>query len=116
MRVDLHVHTVYSPDCLTALADVPLWARRRGMDAVAITDHDAIAGALAIQQMTDFPVIVGEEVHTRQGELIGLFIQEAIPPGSKNRASSKQNVASNSFFTLHEASPPAALYHKVISI
>jgi predicted metal-dependent phosphoesterase TrpH len=85
VRVDLHVHTVYSPDCLTALAAVPVWAQRRGLDAVAITDHDAIAGALALQQMTDFPVIVGEEVHTRQGEIIGLFIREAIPPGLSAR-------------------------------
>lgn len=90
VRVDLHVHTVYSPDCLTALADVPLWARRRGLDAVAITDHDTIAGALALQQRTDFTVIVGEEVHTRQGELIGLFIQEAIPPGLSARDAAKR--------------------------
>jgi predicted metal-dependent phosphoesterase TrpH len=80
VKVDLHIHTEYSPDCLTTLPDVLLWARRRGLGAVAITDHDAIDGALALQRMTDLPVIVGEEVHTLEGELIGLFIQEAIPP------------------------------------
>ncbi|MBC7235170.1 MAG: PHP domain-containing protein [Chloroflexi bacterium] len=81
MKVDLHVHTIYSPDCLTAPEGVLSWARRRGLGAVAITDHNEIAGALALCEIADLPIIVGEEVTTRQGEVIGLFIHERIPAG-----------------------------------
>ncbi len=80
MRVDLHVHTSYSPDSLTAPSTVARWARLRGLDALAITDHNTIEGALAVQALGVLPIIVGEEISTPEGEVIGLFLSEAIPP------------------------------------
>lgn len=56
-------------------------AQRRGLDVLAITDHDNIDGALEMARIAPFPVIVGEEIGTADGEIIGLFLHEAIPSG-----------------------------------
>jgi len=79
-KVDLHVHTAYSDDSLTTCFDVLRWARRRGLDALAVTDHNTIAGALALHKLSTLPIIVGEEIRTTQGEIIGLFLVEEVPP------------------------------------
>jgi len=81
IRIDLHIHTCYSGDCLSSLEDIIAATGNAGLDALAITDHNAIDGALALQAMAPFPVIVGEEVGTCEGEVIGLFLQEFIPKG-----------------------------------
>lgn len=56
------------------------WATLHGIDTLAITDHNTIAGALAVRDLAPFQVIVGEEIATPEGELIGLFLEETIPP------------------------------------
>jgi predicted metal-dependent phosphoesterase TrpH len=77
---ELHSHTAYSRDSLT-LPRVFLDAcRRKGIDRVAVTDHNAIAGALRIKEMDPERVIVGEEIRTTRGELIAYFLKELIPP------------------------------------
>lgn len=82
MKVDLHVHTRYSPDSLTTLRDVLRWAVRRGLGAIAITDHNTLAGARALAEMAPpLRIIIGEEVMTTAGEIIGLFLQEEVPAG-----------------------------------
>ncbi len=53
---------------------------RRGIDCIAVTDHDKIEGALEMQKLAPFKVIVGEEVKTNEGEIIGLFLKERVPP------------------------------------
>jgi len=79
-KVDLHVHTRYSYDVFTPLRSI-IWAcRRRGIHCLAITDHNEIKGALRLQEKAPFQVIVGEEVRTSEGEIIGLFLKEKIPP------------------------------------
>jgi hypothetical protein len=83
--VDLHMHTDHSYDCATPVEVLLATAREQGLGAIAVTDHNEISGALqARAQAADFgvKVIVGEEVKTAgQGEVIGLFIEERIPPG-----------------------------------
>ncbi|MBI2887458.1 MAG: PHP domain-containing protein [Chloroflexi bacterium] len=54
---------------------------RRGISCLAVTDHNTIAGGLAAQQIAPFKVIVGEEIKTDEGELIGLFLKEEVPRG-----------------------------------
>ena len=80
MKIDLHVHTCQSRDSLMRPDEVLCWVERRGLDAVAITDHNAISAAVALQREASFPVIVGEEIRTRRGEIIGLFLQSEIEP------------------------------------
>ncbi len=81
---DLHVHTRHS-DGEDTPAQVLEWAGRIGVDVLAITDHDTINGAeeaaeLAEKTGTGPDVIVGEEVSSREGHILALFISELIPP------------------------------------
>lgn len=81
MKADLHIHTASSPDCNMSPEEIIEHCHRVGIDCIAITDHNHIGGALEVQQKAPFPVIVGEEIRTRRGEVIGLFLTEEIPPG-----------------------------------
>jgi predicted metal-dependent phosphoesterase TrpH len=85
-RADLHMHSTYS-DGLGTIEDILSFVgQQRDLDVIALTDHDTIEGAqrardLASKQKTDFEIIVGEEVSTREGHLLTLFIERRIPPG-----------------------------------
>lgn len=79
MRFDLHVHTHNSPDSLMNPAEIVRTAQRHGLDGLAITDHNTLAGALEVGSVAPFPVILGEEVKTTEGEIIGLFLSRTIP-------------------------------------
>jgi glycosyltransferase involved in cell wall biosynthesis len=83
IHVDLHMHTDHSPDCATPVNTLLDTAKRVGLGAIAITDHNEISGALEARERADgIKVIVAEEVKTAdQGEVIGLFIEEKIPRG-----------------------------------
>jgi glycosyltransferase involved in cell wall biosynthesis len=83
IHVDLHMHTDHSPDCATPVDTLLDTAKRVGLGAIAITDHNEISGALEARERADgIKVIVAEEVKTAdQGEVIGLFIEEKIPRG-----------------------------------
>lgn len=83
--VDLHMHTDHSGDCATPVEVLLDAARRQGLGAIAVTDHNEVSGAHeAAAKAAEYgvKVIVGEEVKTAdQGEVIGLFIDEKIPKG-----------------------------------
>jgi predicted metal-dependent phosphoesterase TrpH len=81
MKVDFHVHTCYSGDSFTSLEAVVEACRKRGLGKVAITDHNTIAGALALSEMAPDLVIVGEEIKTDMGEIIAYFLEEEVPKG-----------------------------------
>ena len=83
IHVDLHMHTDHSPDCATPVDTLLDTAKKVGLGAIAITDHNEISGALeARSRANGIKVIVAEEVKTEhQGEVIGLFIEEKIPRG-----------------------------------
>jgi predicted metal-dependent phosphoesterase TrpH len=83
VHVDLHMHTDHSPDCATPVDTLLDAARKAGLGAIAITDHNEVSGALeARERANGIKVIVAEEVKTAdQGEVIGLFIEEKIPRG-----------------------------------
>lgn len=83
---DLHTHSRASFDSLASPASLVRSAVSRGLTHLAITDHDRIDGALEARQLVaaeshPLTVIVGEEVRTTDGDLICLFLKEAIPPG-----------------------------------
>ena len=80
VRVDLHCHTHRSHDSATSYKALVGACRRRGIDVIAITDHNRIEGALEFRDTADQRCIVGEEVSTTEGEIIGLFLKEFIPP------------------------------------
>ncbi|MBU2637680.1 MAG: PHP domain-containing protein [Nanoarchaeota archaeon] len=77
MKIDFHIHTKYSPDSFTTLEVLNKVCKKKGLFPV-ITDHDTIKGALEFKKHFG-PCIIGEEVDTKQGDLIGLFLNEEIP-------------------------------------
>jgi predicted metal-dependent phosphoesterase TrpH len=81
--IDLHCHTSASFDSTARPADVVKAAHARGLTHLVISDHDRIEGALAARDAAPdgLTVIVGEEVKTTDGDLIGAFLRSAIPPG-----------------------------------
>jgi predicted metal-dependent phosphoesterase TrpH len=89
-RADLHMHTRFS-DGWPGPVEVVRRARRLGLDVIAVTDHDIIEGA---QWAADYAgrlgggleVIVGEEVSTRQGHVVALFLEKRIRPGQSAAA------------------------------
>lgn len=81
MRLDLHCHTRHSRDSLMTYDALLRRMDRRGMDMVAITDHNTIAGALAFHARAPERILVGEEIKTTCGELIALFLEDEVPPG-----------------------------------
>ena len=81
MKVELHSHTRHSRDCLLSYDRIIDVCRRRGVGALAVTDHNEIDGAFEMRRRAPFPVIVGEEIFTAQGEIIGLFLEDFIPRG-----------------------------------
>lgn len=88
-RADLHLHTTYSDGTATPEETLNFCLTRTPLRVVAITDHDTIDGALRARRYAEenpdvfsgMQVIVGEEVSTREGHVIGLFLEEWIPPG-----------------------------------
>lgn len=79
LRTDLHIHTCFSYDGAVSPEKLVARCLQRGLSCVAITDHNSIAGALAVRQLAPFTVIVGEEIRTTGGELTGLFLTEEVP-------------------------------------
>ncbi len=80
VKADLHVHTIYSADSLITPKDLVFYAKRRGLTAVAITDHDTIEGSLRIARETkDFLVIPGIEVSSQHGHIVGLNVHSVVP-------------------------------------
>jgi len=79
LKADLHIHTTFSGDSQNKPEDIIKRCLELGIDAVAITDHNEIEGALRTKEIAPIKVIVGEEILTTQGEIIGLFLKEKIP-------------------------------------
>ena len=82
---DLHTHTSWSHDCRVEVGELLEHAELEGLGAIAVTDHNALGGALEAAELArgrDLVVVPGEEVKTAgQGEVIGLFLTEEIPRG-----------------------------------
>ncbi len=80
-RVELHTHTRYSKDSLVTPETVIATCRRKGIDKLAVTDHNSISGALRLKELAPDLIIVGEEIMTTEGELLAFFMREWVPPG-----------------------------------
>ena len=80
MRYDLHVHSKYSRDGYMDPKLIVKKARQCGLSGVAVTDHNTIKGGLITKkyETDDLKVIVGSEVNTNRGEVMGLFLNEEI--------------------------------------
>lgn len=80
-RVELHCHTRASADSLADPCRLLAAAKEKGIDRLAITDHNTTAGAVEAAALDPERVIIGEEIFTTEGELLAYFLQEQVPPG-----------------------------------
>ena len=83
MKLDLHNHTVYSPDSATTVRDAISVAVRRGLDGIAVTDHNSISGSLEAVRLAEgrLVVLTGSEISTSDGHLLCIGIGEDIKKG-----------------------------------
>ncbi len=81
LKADLHIHTKYSLDCNTSLEQIVKRCEEIGINCIAIADHGTIEGALKMQSIAPFRLIVAEEILTPHGEIMGMFLEEGIPSG-----------------------------------
>lgn len=80
LKYDLHLHSRYSKDGVQDVRDIIKIAKKRGLDGIAVTDHDTIRGGLEAlrEKPKGIDVICGCEVNTDRGDVIGLFLTEEI--------------------------------------
>lgn len=106
-KADLHVHTNFS-DGLDNPRDIVRAAHQEGLQVIAVTDHDTLEGAVRAKEYSHnrpdlgVEVIVGEEISTTNGHLIGLFLKTLVPP----RLSAKRTVE-----LIHQQGGLAVLAH-----
>lgn len=79
-KLDLHTHSSGSPDGSLRPRDYKRMLESGGLDVIAVTDHNRIDWALAVQAELGDQIIVGEEITTTEGEIIGLYLREVVPP------------------------------------
>jgi predicted metal-dependent phosphoesterase TrpH len=80
LRVDLHLHSIFSHDGQSTLQALIDRSHECGLDRIALTDHNTVAGALELARRAPSLAIVGEEAKTVEGEVIGLFITRPLRP------------------------------------
>src|SRR5579864_6648783 len=85
-RADLHMHSTYSDGVATVEQILQHAQHHTDLDVIALTDHDVIDGSLRARDLWakgdyHFDFIVGEEVSTREGHMLALFIEKRIPAG-----------------------------------
>jgi predicted metal-dependent phosphoesterase TrpH len=79
-KIDLHTHSILSPDGSLTAAAYESMINNGSLDYIAVTDHNAVAFALALQKALGPRIIVGEEINTGEGEIIGLYLTAKIAP------------------------------------
>lgn len=85
-KADLHMHSTYSDGCATIEEILAYVQQETDLDVIALTDHDTIDGALRARDLWArsayrFDFVVGEEVTTKEGHLLALFIEKHVQPG-----------------------------------
>lgn len=81
IQAELHCHSSFSKDCLMRPETLLALCRKRGIERIAITDHNAIEGAQIAAEIDPIRVIVSEEIMTTQGELLAYYVKQRIPAG-----------------------------------
>jgi predicted metal-dependent phosphoesterase TrpH len=83
LKLDLHIHSQYSEDGAGTPSEIAKIIKKKGLDGMAITDHNTIKGGLSALKVAtkDFIVISGIEISTRDGHIIALNVKENIAKG-----------------------------------
>ncbi|HUQ39461.1 MAG TPA: PHP domain-containing protein [Acidimicrobiales bacterium] len=83
VRVDMHMHTMWSGDATTTPDELVTAVQESAIDVLCITDHGTTNGAFELAGVLPCRVVVGQELRTWAGEIIGLFLTERIPYGAQ---------------------------------
>ena len=81
MKYDLHIHTRNSRCSGLSPKAVLKTAKKQGLDGIAVTDHNSIKGGLEVARLNkdkNFKVIVGSEIKTNKGEVLGYYLNKDI--------------------------------------
>jgi len=83
LKLDLHIHSQYSEDASGTPLEIAKVLKKKGLNGMAITDHNTIEGGLSALKAAskDFVVIPGIEISTKDGHIIALNVRETIPRG-----------------------------------
>jgi predicted metal-dependent phosphoesterase TrpH len=81
VKAEFHCHTSYSKDSLMTIRSMISTCQRKGIQKLVITDHNNILGASIAHQLDPGRFIIGEEIMTQQGELLGIFVKYQVPAG-----------------------------------
>lgn len=81
IRIDLHTHSYGSPDGGISLKGYQKALRVGLLNYIAVTDHNSIDSAKEIKKVLGDRIIIGEEIMTKEGEIIGLYLKKRIEPG-----------------------------------
>ena len=86
IKLDLHLHTIYSGDSLIKPEDALKFAKLKGLDGFAITDHNSLKAYEMLTKKNDKDLIIipGMEIETNIGEVIALFLQEEVKMNDNN--------------------------------
>ncbi|MDD4531150.1 MAG: PHP domain-containing protein [Candidatus Pacebacteria bacterium] len=81
MKIDLHCHTKYSYDASSSIESIISQGKKMGLDGIAITDHENTNGwdeAIKLGKKQNFLIVLGEEMKTTKGDVLGLFLKQRI--------------------------------------
>ena len=81
MKIDLHCHTKYSYDAGSDIEKIIIQAKKMGLDGIAITDHENTNGwqdAIRLGKKHNFLIVLGQEIKTTKGDVLGLFLKQQI--------------------------------------
>lgn len=92
IKIDLHTHSIISPDGAGSIteSDFDKYLTDGVLDCIAITDHNEVRFAQMMQKKWGEKIIIGEEITTADGEMIGLFLKQKIEPGFSAKETAKK--------------------------
>ena len=100
IKVDFHIHSNYSPDSLNTINDIINISKLKNINKIAITDHNTIKGALIAKDIDENRIIIGEEIMTQAGEVLGFFLSDEIPAGLPLRTTIELLKKQNAFISI----------------
>ncbi len=124
-KADLHIHSQYSDGKASIEEILEYVEEKTDLKVIAITDHDTIEGAVKADEIVKkgklhFDLIIGEEITSRNGHIVGLFLKDKVEPGMSARktinAIHKQGglaVAVHPFYKTHYFHPDNPIMHGV---
>ena len=88
-KLDLHTHSTASPDGGISPDQYLIALQEEKLNCIAITDHNEVAMAEQLHETLGERIIIGEEIMTKEGEIIGLFLNKKIAPGQSALATAR---------------------------